>query len=106
VSSAYILSMTEEQLTQVVLELAKFYGWKVVHFRPARTRHGFVTAVQGDIGSPDVILARRGVVLMAELKTERGRLTPQQKHWAQEIGEQYRCWRPRDLDQIKKELAA
>lgn len=103
-SSAYILTMTEEQLTSTVVQLAQFHGWKVVHFRPARLGDRWVTAVQGDIGSPDIILARRGVVLLVELKTERGRLTPQQKQWAKEIGEQYRLWRPRDLDRIREEL--
>jgi len=103
-SNAYVLSMTEEQFTQVVIELAQFRGWKVVHFRPARIRDRWMTAVQGDIGSPDIILARGGVVLLVELKTERGRLTPQQKHWAQEIGEQYRLWRPSDMERIKEIL--
>lgn len=105
-SNAYVLTMTEDDLAAFVIELAQFRGWKVVHFRPARTEHGYRTAVQGDVGSPDLILARRGVVLLVELKAERGRLTPQQKEWAKAIGPYiYRLWKPSDLESIKEVLA-
>ena len=46
--------MTEEQLLTAVMDLAKFAGWRVTHFRPARTGRGWRTAVQGDNGCPCV----------------------------------------------------
>ena len=104
-SNAYILTMSEAQLTDTVVELARFHRWKVVHFLPARVRPGrWRTALQGDIGSPDLLLARDGVVLLVELKTERGVLMSAQKEWGEAIGAQYRLWRPRDLDEIKETL--
>lgn len=104
-SNAYILSMTEEELTATVIELAMFHHWHVVHFRPTRTMKGWRTLLQGHVGSPDLILARGGVVLLVELKSQRGILGKEQADWALAIGDQYRLWRPSDLDTIKKELA-
>lgn len=104
-SNAYVLTMTEDQLTETVIELAQFYGWKVVHFRPARIGGRWMTAVQGDVGSPDLLLARGGVVLAVELKTERGRVMPAQVDWGVALGDTYRLWRPRNLDEIRTELA-
>jgi hypothetical protein len=104
-SNAYILTMTEQQLTDTVVELAKFHGWKVVHFLPAKLRGKWRTPVQGDIGSPDLLLARRGVVLLVELKTEKGRVMPAQNEWAAAIGAIYRLWRPSDMTEIRAVLA-
>lgn len=97
--------MTEAQFADTVLELAKWHGWRVVHFRPARTQRGWRTALAGDIGFPDLVLARGGQVLHVELKTVHGRLGRGQQEWADAIGaETYRLWRPTDLETIKKEL--
>lgn len=100
----YRARMTEGQLLDTVMELGKFHGWTVTHFRPSWTEHGWRTALSGHKGFPDLVLARNGVVLIAELKTEKGRVTKEQQRWATAIGEQYRLWRPSDLDQIKEEL--
>lgn len=96
--------MTEGQLLETVMQLAKFHGWQVTHFRPAWTEVGWRTALSGHKGFPDLVLARGGVVLIAELKTVKGRVTKEQQRWADAIGEQYRLWRPTDLDSIKEEL--
>lgn len=96
--------LTEAQFTETIIELAKFQGWLVTHFRPAHTEHGWRTPLQGHKGFPDLVLARRGSVLIAELKTQRGRVTREQERWAEAIGECYRLWRPDDLDQIKEDL--
>ena len=102
--NAYVLSMTEDQLASLVIELARFHGWKVVHFRPARLGKRWMTPVQGDVGSPDLMMARAGTVILAELKAERGSLRPEQKEWAEAIGACHRVWRPRDLDEIREVL--
>ena len=76
--------MTEKQLQDAVLGLAKRLGWRTAHFRPALTQTGrWVTAVQGDgKGFPDLVLAREGVVLFIELKSAKGRLSTEQTRWA------------------------
>lgn len=96
--------MTEGQLAEVVIGIAKLYGWRVVHFRPARTKDGWRTAMTGDRGFPDLVLARGGVVLHVELKRQDGRLGRGQPEWADALGDSYRLWRPSDLERIKQEL--
>lgn len=100
----YQARMTEAHLTETVIQLAKFHGWQVTHFRPALTEHGWRTPLSGHKGFPDLVLARGGDVLIVELKTEKGRTTKEQERWAQAIGSQYRLWRPRDLEALKEEL--
>jgi VRR-NUC domain len=100
----YQSRMTEAQFTETVIQLAKFYRWHVTHFRPALTEHGWRTPLSGHNGFPDLVLARNKVVLIVELKTEKGRVTKEQQKWGDEIGEQYRLWRPSDLDSIREEL--
>jgi hypothetical protein len=82
-----------------VIEAARILGWKVAHFRPARTRYGWATAVQGDgAGFPDLVLARDRIVYV-ELKTARGRLHETQKAWIEWLtaaGCEAHVWRPDD----------
>lgn len=96
--------MSEGQFTETVIQLAKFYNWHVTHFRPAWTEHGWRTPLSGHKGFPDLVLARGGAVLIVELKTEKGRVTKEQERWGEQIGDQYRLWRPSNLEQIKEEL--
>lgn len=101
----YRSRMSEASFTETVIQLAKFYGWMVTHFRPAWTESGWRTPLSGHKGFPDLVLARNGVVLIVELKTQKGRTTKEQQRWAEAIGEQYRLWRPGDIDtHIKEEL--
>ena len=83
-------------------------GWMVAHFRPAETGKGWRTLMQGDVGFPDLVLARNGVVLLVELKSDRrgAVLTEMQEAWAKAIGAQWRLWRPSMRAEIERELAA
>jgi carbohydrate-selective porin OprB len=96
--------VTEAQFTEAVIDLAKFRGWKVTHFRVAWTEKGWRTPLQGDAGFPDLVLARRGSIIIAELKTEKGKVTRAQAGWANALGSVYRLWRPSDMDDITREL--
>lgn len=96
--------MTEDQLLVAVLGMAKVYGWRSAHFRPAQTQRGrWITAVQGDgKGFPDVCAihgkARRAV--FAELKAQRGHLSPEQSAWLETlkaVDVEVYLWRPSDL---------
>lgn len=98
------LFVTEAAFAQAVMELAQWRGWRAVHFRPARTDKGWRTAFTGDAGFPDLVLARREVVLLVELKTQHGRMGRGQEEWGEAIGPQYRLWRPADMEAIKEEL--
>lgn len=93
--------MTEEQFLDTVVALAKLHRWKVAHFRPAQMQSGrWATPMKGDKGFPDLTLARRGVVMFAELKSEVGRLSKEQKEWGEELGDLFHVWRPSDLPRI------
>lgn len=97
--------MTEAELQKWVIDLAHLRGWLITHYRPAATRRGrFLTHLQGDKGGPDLLLARNSVVILAELKSSKGRLTPEQRAWRDQIGDIYRLWRPSDLEAIINEL--
>lgn len=90
------LAMSEGELQQNVIDMAHAFGWLVSHARPARTAKGWRTATQGDVGAPDLLLARSGVVLHIELKTERGKLSVGQREWAAEMEWSYIVWLPSD----------
>lgn len=89
--------MSEAQLQDAVVELAQLLGWEVAHFRPARTTDGWRTAVSADgKGFPDLTLVRDRVIF-AELKSDIGKLSPDQDRWAaciSDAGCQHEVWRP------------
>lgn len=95
--------MTESEFQSVVIDLARMFRWRVAHFRPAKTKYGWVTPVQADgKGWPDLCLVRERIVF-AELKSDAGKLAPEQREWAQALAdagcESY-VWRPADLEQV------
>lgn len=98
--------MSEDDYLRRIVDTAHLYGWRVTHFRPARTEKGWRTALQGDGGFVDLVLAKHGTVLHVEVKTDRGKVRPDQLEWAKEIGPSYRLWRPRDWEQVLLELRA
>jgi len=93
-------TLTEADWCAFVVQTARLYGWRVSHQRPARTAAGWRTAIEGDRGAPDLLLARGGVVLLVELKTDRGRLGPGQAEWLAALGPHAAVWRPRDRDAV------
>lgn len=97
---------TEAQFQNRVIHLAHLNGWRCFHARPARTEKGWRTAGQGNGASGffDLVLARDGVVILAELKSEQGRVSAAQRRWMIEAGGVARLWRPRDWDSIVEEL--
>ena len=106
--------ITEAEFQKMVLALAKLHGWKSAHFRPGMNARGkWQTAVAGDgVGFVDLVLVKeRGDnrrILYAELKTDTGRIRPEQREWIEAInaaGGTAVVWRPRDWDQIERELA-
>lgn len=99
------LTVSEAVLQSAVVDLALWRKWRVCHFRPARTSRGWRTPVEGHPGLPDLILARDGEVLLAELKAARGRPSPDQRLWLAALGSHGRLWTPKDWDQITEELA-
>ena len=86
--------MTEAELQRNVLSLAAMTGWLAYHTYDSR---------RSQAGFPDLVLVRPPVLIYAELKSEAGRLTPQQHEWMEQL---LACkqiafvWRPSDWDEI------
>lgn len=96
--------MTEQAFQDAVVELAKLQGWLVHHGRRVKTPTGYRQPIQGDRGFPDLVLCRAGVVLLVELKADRGRLSVHQRAWLEEAQGQIRVWRPSDWTEISQTL--
>jgi hypothetical protein len=97
-------ALSEDEWKARVIDTAKVFGWRICHVRPARTAHGWRTPYEGHSGLPDLILARRGVVLLAELKTDTDKPTLDQQAWLDSAGSQGYLWRPCDWDQVRQIL--
>ena len=98
------LTISEADFQSAVIDLAMLYHWRVCHFRPARTAKGWRTPIIGHKGFPDLVLAREGRVIIAELKRQHAKIEPSQLIWQHHLGELARAWRPSDWPEIAKEL--
>lgn len=95
--------LSERDFQKQVLDLARLRGWLVAHTYDSRLATG--------TGYPDLCLCRPGRVvgevgrlLFCELKTERGRLRPEQKVWLEALRSvpnlEVYLWKPHDMDEI------
>ena len=102
--------ITERQFQQQVVHLAHLHRWRVMHVRPTIGRRGGEAAWQtatSIAGYPDLTLWRPGQLLLVELKTDRGRLSPAQREVIgslQDAGVDVRVWRPADWPEIEATL--
>lgn len=106
--------MLEAAFHKNVVELATMLGWRIHHDRRQDLSIG------GDAGFPDLVLARDGRIVFAELKTLKGRLTPAQVGWLEALTghagfggqvtsyisgpREVYVWRPADIDRIGRIL--
>ena len=84
--------LSEAQWQSQVIQWAKAAGWRVMHDADSRRN-------PGDPGFPDLVLAKTGRALFIELKTEKGRQTPAQRDWEEDLPN-YHLLRPSDLDEL------
>lgn len=103
------MKVPEKAWQKQVIALAQYLGWRVAHFRPAMNARGeWRTAVAGDgAGFPDLVLVRDRV-LFVELKTDTGKLEPEQRAWRDALqkaeGVTWHLWSPSMLDEVAEEL--
>jgi VRR-NUC domain len=92
--------LTERELQANVVFVARVFGFKCAHFRPAWTRKGWRTPVEGDaVGFPDLVLCAPGRLIFVELKCGRNKLTPEQSEWLEALraaGQEAHVWTDRD----------
>jgi hypothetical protein len=92
--------ISERRFQTQVLELARLHHWRAYHTWNSMHSAG---------GFPDLVLVRRGRLIFAELKAERGKLSNDQLNWHYDLAgcpcETY-VWRPSDFDEIARVLSA
>ena len=96
-------AMTEEQLLIAITDALDRYNWRWMHIRRSDRAQ-----MMGHPGWPDICAARNGRVLFLELKTEKGRVSPEQREWMRAIcdgwpsidGADHRVVYPSDLDDV------
>lgn len=102
--------ITERQFQQQVVHLAHLHRWRVMHVRPTIGRRNGQAAWQtatSTPGWPDLTIWRPGRLLLVELKTDRGRLSPAQREVIgslRDAGVDVRVWRPADWPEIETTL--
>lgn len=91
--------MTEAEWTDVVVDLAQLGGWWMYHTHDSR---------RSQRGWPDWTFIRPPRLVFAELKTEKGRLTIEQRFVLHLLGEcpgvEAHLWRPSDFEQVREVL--
>ena len=85
--------MTETEFQNAVNKTAKQFGYLCYHTHDSR---------RSAPGFPDLVLAKNGVVLIVELKTDTGVVTTDQKTWL--LATHGVIWRPKHWDVIEKSL--
>ena len=94
-----ITLVAEKDFMESVVELARLMGWKSYHtFNSRRSEAGF----------PDLCMTRGGRVIFAELKTDKGKVSPAQREWLDALalcpGLEVLVWRPSDWDDVEYTL--
>ena len=93
--------ISETEFQTQIIDLARMNGWLIHHCRPARMPSGkYATPIQGDAGFPDLVMARRGIVLLVELKTTTGVISEKQQRWLEAGQGAISVWRPDDWPEI------
>ena len=91
--------LAERAFQAQVEQLARTTSWLVYHARDSR---------RSEPGFPDVALARPPRLILAELKTEAGRLTAAQRRWLEALKAvtttEAAVWRPSDWPRIEAAL--
>lgn len=93
------VAISERDLTAFVRDVAKAFAWRRYHTWLSK---------HSPAGFPDEVLLRPPRLVFAELKSERGRLKPEQEAWLEDLrqvpGVEVYQWRPEDMDAIVEVL--
>ena len=89
---------TEKGFMLAVIELAKLKGWKYYHT---------YSSMRSVAGFPDLCMCRDNRIIIAELKTAKGKTTVEQEKWLEKLNNTPAAvyiWRPSDWELIEKVL--
>jgi hypothetical protein len=93
-----IEKQTEAQFQATVLAVARVRGWLVYHVPDSR---------RSTPGFPDLVMARDGDVIFAELKLDGKKPTPAQQAWLDALPAALvgvYCWTPSQWTEIEERL--
>jgi hypothetical protein len=103
-----LIPISEPAFMATVIDMAERLGWKVCHFHDSRreVRPGVFIGDKQAAGFPDLVMVRGRRLLCAELKKEKGKLTPAQEEWMRVLRNVAEChvWKPSDFDLIEEVL--
>ena len=108
--------MSEREFQAAVIDYAERSGFRVAHFSDSRRQvaPGRLVGDRQAAGFPDLVLARDGRLIFAELKAEKGRLRPAQEVWLAALQEVeadaagrvlVRVWTPQAWPDVQTTLA-
>jgi hypothetical protein len=93
------LAVSEAKWQDTILRSARLQLWLAYHTYDSR---------RSTPGFPDLVLVRPPRIVVAELKTEHGRLSDAQKKWLAHFeqcpGVEVHVWRPSDWKQVEEVL--
>jgi Holliday junction resolvase len=88
----------EAEFLESVRKLARLLGWAVYHTHNSQ---------HSEAGFPDLVMVKRPRVLFVELKSDRGRVTPAQRAWIEELRaceQEAYIIRPKHIDALTRLL--
>lgn len=90
---------SERAYQETLVTTLEVFGWHVCHVYPLQTKHGWRTGTTAD-GWPDLVCLRREWIIAIEVKSDKGRATPQQRLWLHRFAavESARAWLLRPSD--------
>lgn len=107
------LRIGERAFMAQVVRYASLMGWRHFHDaatnlpRACRTCHAPVRWARNPAGFPDLVLVRPPRLVFVELKSARGRTTPDQAAWLAALracGQECHVWRPADWHVVEEVL--
>lgn len=102
-----LVDVSEQAFQQQVVELARVCRWRTMHVRRTVGRGRTWTTSTSVTGWPDLAIWRPGQFLLVELKSDTGKVTPDQQRVLSSLcaaGVDVRVWRPKDWEQIVETL--
>lgn len=94
-----LMSMTEKEWQQLILDFARLRQWLPYHTFDSR---------KSAAGFPDLVLVRGDRLIFSELKTERGKVSDAQQEWIDALNQVPRAevyvWRPSHWDSVQDVL--
>jgi hypothetical protein len=87
--------MKEKYFQQAVVDMARRLGYEYVY-------HTW-SSRNSPAGFPDLIIGNPGIMIVAELKADDGRITPEQYFWLLYFGsitEHVYLWKPDEIEEI------